>query len=530
MNSFDVIISGYGPTGLVAASLLARRGHSVCVFERWPTLYGQPRVATIDGESARIIQAAADVDFALRHSTPRARYVIASERGEPLVDHDWDRDHVCGFPYRISVHQPDIEDALDAAARAAGVEVNAGWETTAVEQDDERVLVTARERAADGTLGRARSVGARFMIGADGARGATRELLGVRRESWPFRNAWLSVDATRRREVPNLFGVSPDGRIATIFCAPRGRAHSIIPLGADVIRFNFQIDPDVDRASVASREIAYRYLRETYELGPTDVDVFRQAVHAFEGKLAETWRVGRVFIAGDTAHAMTPFMGQGGCSAFRDAINLSWKLDLVLRGLAPDPLLDTYEAERKPHARHYVDGSDKLGAMVFIEDPEEAKRRDRVFLEGDAPPSPPDPTITNGLVQLGRDGKPIAPAGELAPQGRVEWRGETGRFDDVFGFGCQVLCRGGSPTEILRPDQIERLKTYGATIVGFSTVPMSGLVHDVDGVYTRFFDKHGLEGLIARPDFVIYAGARSSPDLTRIVDELIGRLSGMTPA
>ena len=117
-SPYDIAISGYGPTGLAAASLLAQRGHSVCVFERWPTLYGQPRIATIDGESARIIQAAGDAEFAFRNSAPRPRYLLANGEGKLLVDFDWSGDHVCGHPYRISLHQPDIEDAMDARARS----------------------------------------------------------------------------------------------------------------------------------------------------------------------------------------------------------------------------------------------------------------------------------------------------------------------------------------------------------------------------------------------------------------------------
>lgn len=80
---------------------------------------------------------------------------------------------------------------------------------------------------------------------------------------------------------------------------------------------------------------------------------------------------------------MTPFLGEGGCSALRDAINLGWKLDLVLKGKADESILETYESERKPHVRVYIDGSDELASLVFTRDPQESARRDLAFIAGE---------------------------------------------------------------------------------------------------------------------------------------------------
>src|SRR6201996_348653 len=169
-EEFDVVVVGYGPTGLAATSLLAQRGHTVCVFERWPTLYGQPRIATIDGETARIIQAASDINAALAHSVARPRYLIANESGKILIEHDWDKEHVCGFPYRISLHQPDVEDAMDARARKHGAEIYQGQEVTALEQTDagERLPVRGRSGGDQPVWGDERIVQARYVIAADG--------------------------------------------------------------------------------------------------------------------------------------------------------------------------------------------------------------------------------------------------------------------------------------------------------------------------------------------------------------------------
>ena len=463
----------------------------MCVFERWPSLYGLPRMATIDGESARILQAASDIEAALRHSVPRKRYLFATEQGEVLIDARWDKEHVCGFPFRISLHQPDIEDAMDATARRYGAEICQGCEVQELSQDETGVTVTARER----------TVRAKYVIGADGARSTVRELLGIGRESWPYRNAWLSFDAKRKRPLPNFFGLSPDGQVAAVFCVPGGRTHSIIPLGLQHLRFNFEIDPDTPHDGTLDRGLAYRRLREVYGIGEDDVEVYRQAIYPFEGKLAERWRNRRVFLAGDAAHVMTPFLGQGGCSALRDAINLAWKLDLVLRGVAPDSLLDTYEAERKPHARVYIDGSDKLAAFAFSG-------------RGAPPVLAAEPVVTTGVLRSS-DG---APVGEVGPQGVVSHDGRKARFDEVAGPGFQLLGLGFHPDRHLDGDQLQFLDTIGSARAGFGV--QTGLMRDVDGTYERYFRDHRIVALLMRPDFVIYGVARSADELAALVDGL----------
>jgi len=309
--------------------------------------------------------------------------------------------------------------------------------------------------------------------------------------------------------LPNFFGVSPDGRVAAIFCAPEGRTHSIIPLGEHRLRFNFQIDPDTPHDGRLDRALAYRRLREVYGIGEDDVDVYRQAVYPFEGKLAETWRVGRVFLAGDAAHVMTPFLGQGGCSALRDAVNLAWKLDLVLRGVAEERLLDTYEEERKPHVRVHIDGSDKAAAVAFIADPAAAAARDRTFLNAEAPPPPAEPALKSGVLN---ENDPLA--GSLGVQSTVRHAGREGRFDDVFGWGFQLIGWGVDPAEHLHPEQKQFLDRIHTVIVGLTEKS------DVTGAYRHFFREHGLGGLLVRPDFVVFGVARRANEFTALVNSL----------
>ncbi len=528
---FDVAISGYGPTGLALACLLARRGHRVCVVDRWPTLYGQPRMATIDGESARILQATCDIDEALRNSLPRSRYVFANGAGEVLIDHRWDGADPSGFPFRISVHQPDIEDAMDAFARSRGVVVLQGWEVVGVEQDADSASITARERRStiDGAaaLGDTRVVKARYVVGADGARSGVRAALGIERESWPFRAAWYSVDTVRKGPLPDFWGLSPDGQVAVIFCVPNGRAHSIIPLGTDHVRFNFQVDPDADHTDKLNTATAYHALATVYGVTADDVEVVREAVYPFEGKLANTWRVGRAFLAGDAAHLMTPFLGQGGCSALRDAINLAWKLDLVLQGVAPDALLDTYEAERKPHARTYIDGSDRLAALAFVANPRAAAARDRKFFGGDAPASAAEPKLETGILHRDANGAITRPVGELGPQGEVLGGGAVDRFDDLVAWGFQLIGWECDPSVFLRPAQRKFLETIGATVATISSQPtLRASYIDLDGGYEQYFRAHRAVAIVVRPDFVIFGVARVPTELPALIDDLRLQLAG----
>ena len=178
---------------------------------------------------------------------------------------------------------------------------------------------------------------------------------------------------------------------------------------------------------MATLDTAWALLGDTYDVGPDDVAILRKLVYTFESRVAQQWRVGRVLLAGDAAHTMPPYLGQGACSGMRDALNLAWKLDLVLRERASERLLDTYELERRPHATALVHGSIALGRIANTRDPQEAAARDAAFLAGKVPPpadAPADrrraahrcgrrPSCHRSAAsrRRGRSAAPAAPAG-----------------------------------------------------------------------------------------------------------------------
>jgi 3-(3-hydroxy-phenyl)propionate hydroxylase len=517
---FDVVVVGYGPTGQALASLLARLGHSVCVFEKTPQLYGQPRLVTLDGEGARIVQAAGDVEYALRESAETTWYVLENAEGEPLVKIDWSeggQQHVCGYPRRLEMFQPDVEESMDQAARERGVEVNMAWRVIGIEQDESGVSVTAQPRDSDDHAG-SRTVRARYVVGADGANSIVRTTMGVDREDFDFKDAWLSIDCIKLHPLPAKFEMP-------IITVDPGRTRMAARLGPKRMRFELLVNPDEDQTHMLAEEVGYDFISQYYGLGRDDVEIYRQLVYTFYGKLAYEWRARRLLIAGDAAHLMPPFMGQGACSGLRDAINLAWKLSLVLRGVSEDVLLDDYQEERYPHVRVHVAGSVELGRIACERDPVKAAERDVALASGDPPPSPADPIIDRGILDLDDDGAPIAPAGELALQAIVRKGDREGRSDDVIGWGFTLMSRSVDPSSVLDEDLRGFLAELPARMVTFGADDAKeNVVVDVDGAFGEFLDQLGVEAILVRPDFTIFGGVRSMDQVPGLVESLRRRL------
>ena len=221
-----------------------------------------------------------------------------------------------------------------------------------------------------------------------------------------------------------------------------------------------------------------------------------------------------MFLAGDAAHTMPPYLGQGACSGIRDSANLAWKLDLVLRGRAGESLLDTYELERRPHATVITHMSKGLGAIANMHDPEAAAQRDAAFKAGQAPPPPAMPTVTDGVVHHQPDGAVAPPAGSLVPQGRVTAGGRSGRFDDVVGRGF-ALVSTVDVASALADEQRRFLDELGCRVVRLGTD-----VTDDDGVHTAYLDQLGAVAYLARPDYVLFGAAGDAGEAGALVDEL----------
>jgi 3-(3-hydroxy-phenyl)propionate hydroxylase len=507
--AYDVAVVGYGPTGLVAASRLGQLGHRVAVIERWPSLYGLPRITHIDDETARIVQACGDVDEALRDITPTV-FAWFNGKGDNLLTIPNVVDGPMGYPAHMSVHQPDIEDAIDERVRSLpNVDILTGWCVTGLHQDREHAMLELARWLPDSKSAdhddRAELV-ARYVIAADGSRSAVREALGVEREDLGFNVRWLNVDTERRRDL------GPHFAQAKQFCDP-ARGYMFMPIGRFRQRFEFAVLDDEPRELVESEPFAWELLERHHGLGPDDVTIARQIEYQFESRIAQTWQRGRVFLAGDAAHTMPPYIGQGACSGMRDAFNLAWRLDLVLSGRAAPELLKTYEPERRPQVTAMTQISIALGGIANLRDPAAAAQRDAAFLSGNAPPPPGFPGVVAGVIRRSDDGAPTAGAGVLTPQGRIALDGRSGRFDDVVGSGFWLLTRT-DVREVLGSERRLFLEQIGCRLVALENFD------DLEGRYGTYLDDLGVDAVLARPDTYVFGIAEHEADVAALVDDL----------
>ncbi|MFJ6986010.1 MULTISPECIES: bifunctional 3-(3-hydroxy-phenyl)propionate/3-hydroxycinnamic acid hydroxylase [unclassified Streptomyces] len=510
-----VVIVGAGPVGVTAALLLARYGVRTVVLERHPEPYPLPRAVAADDEVCRILQAAGvDEEFTRISRVSRglrlldaAHRVIAEFPRSPSGRH--------GFPQTSMFDQPALEGLLRAAlARRPEAELRTGAEVTAVEQDtDGPVRITYRDPHGGQHLLRAEAV-----LGCDGAGSLVRETVGARWEDLRFEETWTVVDIRTTAPVRCWEGVDQ-------VCDPH-RPATFMRVGEDRYRWEFRLPggptgPDLDetglRALVAPwtdpthgspGSTAHSSPRGTTHGSPgggeipygcPDFEILRQSRYTFRARVADRWRRGRVFLLGDAAHLTPPFVGQGLCAGLRDAHNLAWKLARVLRQGAHEALLDTYEQERRPHARHVVRLAVATGwAMTGGQDRAAALRRTAVTAAARIPGVTAraardlSPALRAGPLVQRRTGHPRGLPGTSAPQ---PWArtgaGDRVRLDQLLGDSFAVLT-AVPPTPSLRAL---------AAALGARIVPVTDTGDD--GTLAAWLRAGRADAALLRPDRVV---------------------------
>ncbi|MFI9756602.1 bifunctional 3-(3-hydroxy-phenyl)propionate/3-hydroxycinnamic acid hydroxylase [Streptomyces sp. NPDC051963] len=519
----DVAIVGNGPIGAALSVLLAQRGRRVTVLERRPRPYLLPRATSFDGETARLLAATGIGAGFDRITEPANGYQWRTAAGQTLLDISFSAQGRYGWPDANTMHQPALEELLAArAASLPGITVLRGHRVVDISEEEERVTLTV-----EGDDGAPSTVRARWVVGCDGANSFVREHLGVPVTDLGFSYEWLLCDV----ELHESRAFTPTN---VQICDP-SRPTTLVGSGPGHRRWEFMRLPGESSAELNREETAWRLLKP-FGVTPDTATLLRSTTYIFRATWADEWRAGRVLLAGDAAHLMPPFAGQGMCSGIRDVTNLAWKLDLTLSGLADASVLDTYGEERRQHVKESILSSVQLGRVICVTDPAAAAERDATVLAsrrgrtGPAEPEPAKPLSEGLLRRPGAD-----PAGAVVPQGRVSVQGSTGLFDDVVGRGF-VLLTTDDPRPALGADRSSFLRALSCHVVrllppGAAEDTGQDLtdVIDVDGLYRAYLAEHDATAVLVRPDYHVFGAAKGAEDLAALIDELRGRLGASAP-
>lgn len=485
-HDFDVAIIGAGPTGMMAAIKLGQDGLRVCILEKRDEPYTTPRAIAYDAELLRSFQTMGvleDMQSGMIHDLPVKYY---NEKGKLL----WSFSNcpsAFGFPSRGTYYQPALERGLvNGVDRLDTVDMRRGVEIDRLEQDDSGVTLFHAG-------GRLR---ARFVIACDGGSSQTRQSLGLSFEGRTFEQKWLVVDVTDDGD-PN--------QDLQFFCNPKRPALSL-PNADRRRRWEFQVMPGDDEADLLTEDRVRSLIAD--HGGGSGFGIERSLIYTFHARFASRFRVGRVLLAGDSAHVMPPFAGQGLCAGARDAVNLAWKLSGVCKGVFDPAILDTYEAERRPHVTTVTDFAVRLGGIIMTTNPIGAFLRDRFMNLIWAIPmtrnyiDTNDPIPTNklrksSLVRKGAHQR----VGQLIEQPQVVHAdGESSRLDDVMGRGFAMVGIGVDPAFALGPADKARLDRIGARLVALDTD--DDQVRDPEGKLAQWLGTgHAL--VLVRPDRII---------------------------
>lgn len=545
----EVVIAGAGPVGLMLANLLGTYGRRAIVLETLPSLIDYPRAVGLDDESFRLIQTVGLADRIEPLTGPMHIMRLVTAKGRVIIHND-PQIADFGWPRKNAFNQPLVDAELARGLdRFEHVSLRFGHSVEDVVEDADGVTVTA---VVDGGT---RSFRAKYVVGCEGGKSPTRKRMGVTFDGLSPSTRWLVVDvANDPLGTPNVWlGADPK------------RAYVSIGLPQRVRRWEFRLHDDEPDDVVTQSEWVHRILAD-HVPDPTKLDFIRWRVYTHHGRMASNFRSGRQLIAGDAAHLMPVWLGQGWNSGVRDAMNLGWKLASVVAGQATDALLDTYTAERQPHAQQMVKLSMTMGNVIKMTNPIAVAARDTAARVINRVPKlrtyfgemrfRPQPRYTSGVLAdqttltPGVSHESITPisipllqavdkesaVGRQFPQPRVNTASASNvRLDDVLGPWWSFVMWINDPIAAVDAATISRLRDLGATLV---TIVPEGqrpwaeqhagdgvrVVGDHTGRLKKWFDTRPVGTVLLRPDRFV-AGACLAQQTPQMVDAVLQALT-----
>ena len=484
----DVAIVGCGPAGVVLATLLGQAGIRVHICDRLPSVYEIPRAISLDHEILRVFQQMGVIEQVMPFTEPFTNSEFFGVDGQlirrmTMVQAPYPQ----GYTPSVVFSQPPVERILrEHVSGLPHVSMAMGLAMTEFSQDANGVSLNYEDSS---------QVHARYAVACDGGASAMRDSLGIGFEDLDFDEPWLVVDV-----LVNEKGLAKLPKTSVQYCEP-DRPCTLVIGPQNHRRWEISLKPEEDPVQAATPEATWKFLSRW--LTPEDGELWRQSSYRFHALVAERWREGRVFLAGDAAHMQPPFLGQGMCQGVRDVANLAWKLTSVLkgdvRGMAAEKLLDSYGEERKAHVRELTSRIKGVGALVCERNVDKARARDSKLLAEcggivkDTPRQDVLPALTTGLIF------PSPGAGTLFPQPRMN-QGQL--MDHLIGYPWCWVTDGTVKAEV----------PHGVTTIDLSEEPES------EGVVALWMQRHDVHAALIRPDHYVFASATNLADAQQLFE------------
>jgi|TARA_B110000483_G_scaffold151509_1_gene180344 3-(3-hydroxy-phenyl)propionate hydroxylase len=466
---YDIIIVGLGPTGGTLANLLALNDLSVLVLEKEASIYNLPRAVHFDDEIMRVFNT-----VGIRNKLSKKLII---NKGTKFVDQnenlilDWPRPKVItenGFYPSYRFHQPDLERCLRSTLKKfkkVSIKQNANVEKIISKKEFVEVSYM------DTNSKKKYQLKAKYIVGCDGGRSFVRQHINSDMEDLGFKQKWVVIDVI----LKSLNNSLPDRTIQycnsdrpATYCRNVGRRR----------RWEVALKDDENFKTFFEEKNLWNFLSQWIK--KDEVVIERKAIYTFESAIAEKWKHERIFLAGDAAHLTPPFMGQGMCAGIRDVSNLAWKLSSSCRFGHNENLLQSYQTERAPNVRDYINTTMKMGELLNAIG--NANVSDTVFMQpdGSIKMDTIKPSLGNGL-----GAKEDINKGKTFPLIKLE---DGSYFDNLFQGNAILL----ADKEI-----IQKLKSININIPILSLTNFPELI--------KVLKKFKTKGLIIRPDRFILA-------------------------
>lgn len=528
-DMYDLIIVGFGPAGAAAANLAGAYGLRTLVVERDVEVFPRQRAMAMDDEALRIIRTLGLYDEATEHMHRGIGLRFTGVGGREFMSGWSEVTEACGESQANFFHQPWLERELrNGLNRWSTVEVRAGWESGVLAQDDDVVSLEVLEIGS----GERHTVCGKYLLACDGGSSAIRKQLGVSFDGSSYSEQWIDVQATPKRPLHS----SP---MFEFVCDP-ARPGVNAPCAAGHHRWEWRVNPGESAEELLRPDSMWKLLAAS-GVGPDDIEVTRTWSYTFHVRKCARWRVGRVLLAGDAAHVMPPFAGQGISGAFRDVMNVTWKIAAVVGGRADEALLDSYQTEREPHHDQATASAVTIGRIVLVSNKYLARLRDLAFRGARRFPvferavrnamSKTHP-LQGGYLDYrsasGVEGNLLKAVTVARPGIRMS------HVDEALGIGWAVIGLDADPRVEIPADVLAAWDGFDPTYLTVrpgSSVVADGELGDPAGLLWEWMNRHGVKFMAVRPDRYVYtasaeAGRFAPPALAKPT----GRLHGVDVA